>query len=215
MAMPLADRIARWIQSLPPRERFRLSLAQEGSGLRIHGAVSSLALRHAIEQGCTRAPGEPMVMLDVSVRPEPEDAVADVELARRVQASLQWNAWLRDLSLAVTVDGGRVRLSGEVATREQALAARALIESLHGVVEYHDDLASGVSPLRADLVARVREGLRAAGDVDSARVRIECRDGRIVLEGEIGDWSERRRIVDVARAVAGVTVVEDRLLTDD
>lgn len=63
------------------------------------------------------------------------------------------------------------------------------------------------------IAAAVRERILAAGDVsfDAKNVTIIADGGAVVLKGRVGSAAEERRVVALAREVAGVHTVEDQL----
>ena len=203
------------VESIPGLDRSHLQISERNGRTSVCGSVHTLVERRALERGLDTAGQSPTPTLEVEVRLAAEDRVADAELVRRIQASLHWHAQLHDLSLCISASAGRVGLAGDVPSVEHAAAAQAMVESMRGVVEVSSSLRIVSNAARVDLATRVRQKLGECSGVDTARVSVDCRDGSVILEGEIGDWSERRAITDAVRSIPGVQTIDDRLLTDD
>jgi osmotically-inducible protein OsmY len=215
MSTSVPATVTRLIDALPGVDRSRLEVVEADGTAILRGSVRTLVERRALQRVLGDAANAPPLRLEVDVQPEESDRVSDAELLHRIQASLHWHALLHDLHLCVSSCSGRIGLAGTVPSTAHASAAQTMVESMRGVVDVDNSLRVGQDATRTDLAARVRQALERCEGVDAARVRVDCRNGSVILEGEIGDWTERRAILDAARATPGVGTIEDRLLTDD
>ena len=64
----------------------------------------------------------------------------------------------------------------------------------------------------ARIVDEVSKRLSADAVIDASKIEVAARDGAVTLNGEVATSACRERAEEVARAVAGVSQVENRLL---
>ncbi|ANK87481.1 MULTISPECIES: BON domain-containing protein [Rhizobium] len=65
---------------------------------------------------------------------------------------------------------------------------------------------------RASLEAAVANALAIAGGIDASDVEVTMEEDQVVLTGTVGTVGEIERATAVARAVEGVTAVQNRIL---
>ncbi len=63
----------------------------------------------------------------------------------------------------------------------------------------------------ARIIADVSQRLTDDTDIDASRVKVESHNGLVALSGEVTTAAQRARTGDLAGAVAGVQMVENRL----
>ena len=69
-------------------------------------------------------------------------------------------------------------------------------------------------PTTAMLEAGVAEALARAGAIDASRVEVTAANGAITLQGFVSSLAEIETAGEVAESVAGVTVIDNRLLVE-
>lgn len=173
--------------------------------------VASLAERGRIIEAAESVRGIRAVVPDIRVIPEER---TDEDLASDVRSALKAEPALAPFDLTVAVRGGRVSLGGTVATWPQKRLAIWLAENVRGAREVlnaiefaHQGRSDGVVKEAID----ERLGL-ASGSPGG--IRVEVRDGRVVLKGTVRSLLEKSRVVEDS-FVEGVRTVDASGLSID
>lgn len=140
----------------------------------------------------------------IDVRP-PERVDAMIE--NDVRRALSLHPVLQSEEIDVVVDGGDVTLAGDVASHHQRAVSEEIAAGVRGVKnvvvrleivpprEYVDD------QLRARIAKQLDRDMR----IDSRRIHLRVRDGRVVLTGTVSSENERR----LARYLSGIDGVRE------
>ena len=113
----------------------------------------------------------------------------------------------------VQVNGGTVILKGDVETAEASRMATMLAREVPGVLRVQNQLrVSDLETLPAEtLTRRVRNALSDVDQLNTARINVDARTGRVFLRGEVGSYAERARAEQLASEVPGVWGVVNEL----
>jgi hyperosmotically inducible protein len=112
---------------------------------------------------------------------------------------------------------GVVLLSGFVQTQAQKDAAGAAAKSVDGVKTVHNAVALGPKTSMGTKLddttttAKVKTALMDDADVKSGQINVETRGGVVQLAGFVTGPKMKKRAVEVAKGVSGVTKVEDAM----
>ncbi len=148
----------------------------------------------------------------------------DQEIKNEIEAALDWDTYIDDALIKVSVDDGQVRLSGTVGS--VAEKNRATTEAWVAGVESVDSEALDVrmwardDTLREDkYVSRSETEIREAVHktflydprVNSQAVDVEVDEGTVTLRGEVDNLKARLAAAGDARSVVGVWSVKNQL----
>jgi osmotically-inducible protein OsmY len=115
----------------------------------------------------------------------------------------------------VSVSGGAVRLSGEVRSRPEQLAAKRAAMRVAGVTAVADEMVvrtPGTSGMTdADIVKAAMHLLDWAVEVPLDSVEARVRDHVITLSGSVGSDGQRAAAVRAVRYIKGVIAVNDTI----
>jgi len=178
----------------------------------LNGHVPSYSQKVDAEKVVWRIKGVKALAQELEVR-LPEDAkVNDDEIATRAARIIAWSASVPPDAIHVKVARGWVTLSGTVDWHFQRFAAEAAVRRLtgiHGVIN-NVQLRQAVKP--ENVRDKIKEALRRHVDGEASRIRIDVASpGEVTLEGDVGDYEERRAIERAAWAIPGVRAVHDKL----
>ncbi len=153
-----------------------------------------------------------------SISTDAPQVLRDVGIAAQVEAKLLRIDADSALHVAVSVHGGKVRLSGRV--KSDAIAARfaAGAKDVSGVTSVDTALRpdANLPPVSqqardAGTIAAVTGDLIAQGGINAFGVRVAAHDGAVTLTGKVKSESLRQTLVDAAKHSPGVKSVVDKI----
>ena len=134
---------------------------------------------------------------------------ADADLVNRVRKAL-WNYEpLRATRprLEVWVNGGRVTLGGRMRTLAMKEISEYLLRRLDGVNAVRNDVVAD-----PEVVQAVADALSTDPELGPLCIRVDARDGEVVLAGDVPSEALASRALDVASGVPVAERVGSRLI---
>ena len=176
----------------------------------LSGTVPSYSARQAAYNDAVIIPGVYLMDNRLGVQAPPVlPPITDDEIRMRAESILDWNADIDAAAIIVTVQAGRVNLSGHVDAYWKRIKAEELVSNLFGVLEV--DNAITVVPTdgyRDTLIADdIIATLERSTDIDINNVEIKVENGVVTLSGNVPNWSALRSAEDIARYTGGVVEV--------
>ena len=171
-----------------------------------HGYIEKLAAERAAK--CVYGVKDVVNHLEV----KPGLAIADAELLREATQALQRNFTVPDTRIEVTVKDGEIVLEGNVDRHFQKQAAEEAVQDLTGAKSISNRIVVSASVPARDVRTKIEEALRRRADVDSRRIVVLGHNGTVELRGSVRSWAEKDEAAAVARAAAGVTEVENKIV---
>jgi osmotically-inducible protein OsmY len=178
----------------------------------LSGYVDSYVKKWAAERAAARVSGVRAVAEGIQVRLSSSLKRSDEDLAGAVANVLEWNILVPRDHVKVQVQDGLVTLSGEVDWWYQKNAAEEAVRCLMGVVLFNNEIRvkPPVKPL--DVRDEIESAFRRNALLDSRRVTVETRGGRVILSGRVRNWAERAEAQWTAWAAPGVSEVENNII---
>jgi osmotically-inducible protein OsmY len=196
----------------PSIDATKIGVAVSEGVVTLSGHLSSFAEKIAAEEAVQRIKGVHAIANEIEVRYPGEKATSDEDIAKRTLNILEWNEVIPSDAVQVTVGKGWVTLSGEVAWQYQKKAAEDAVRKLTGVRGVINNIAIKPSVLAADIKEKIESALTRHAEVEAAGIQVTVVDkNRVLLEGKVDNWDERRAVENAAWSVAGVQSVDDRL----
>ncbi len=177
----------------------------------LRGVAPSYRSKWAAAETARRIRGVYNVDNEIEVRiPAPTD---DQRIANDIRSALMRDADLDSSGIKVGVEGGRVTLTGTVATGWAKVRAEEDARWTRGVVSVMNVLAVAPSGQRSDgdLARQVEEVLQRDSAVHAEEIDVTVDDRHVTLSGVVHNWGERNAALDDALHVPGVSDVRDSL----
>ncbi|AYC17413.1 Osmotically-inducible protein Y [Dickeya dianthicola] len=179
----------------------------------------ALAEQETLAQQAQRIADTAGKKIDSSVQ-QAADYVDDSTLTARVKSALLKDETLDGNDISVSTHGGVVTLSGFIASQQMATGAVKIAGQTEGVKSVSDKLQvkdnNGVQSvgMYADdtlITGTIKAKLLADDIVPSRHVKVETRDGVVLLTGQVTSRAQADRAEAIAKAVNGVKSVKNEL----
>jgi osmotically-inducible protein OsmY len=178
----------------------------------LNGHVSSYAEKLAAIAAARRVKGVHAIAENIDVRLSYQSKTADDQIAQRASDILNWDVLVPKDSVDVLVHDGFVTLSGTVDWQYQRVAAEDDMRKLSGIVCVTNMIKIKPHVDASDIKIKIESALKRHAEVELDAIRINIQNGdKVVLEGRVDNWDERRKVENAAWSVPGVASVDDRL----
>ncbi|NLF32551.1 MAG: BON domain-containing protein [Planctomycetes bacterium] len=140
---------------------------------------------------------------------------SDQEIKKDIVDHLVWDDHVDAEDVTVTVDGGRVVLTGQVPSSPVRRAAEAGARAIRGVREVDNRLTvarTGAGrPRDADIADSACSALRWSSDVDAVNIAVRVDDGVVTLSGSVESYWQRTLAEELVGHLGGVVDVVNEL----
>jgi osmotically-inducible protein OsmY len=200
------------LASQPGIDVAHVGVAVNKGAVTMEGVVTSVIEKSAAGAAARDVDGVRAVANDLEVGAGLATRRSDPALAEAVVNALSWHSALLVDAIQATVTEGRVGLTGEVTWDFQRTAAERAVRQLHGVKSVTNDIIVKSQASVEDVKSRIQRAFRLTGEIDSLNVRVEIRDGAVILTGTVRSQSERTEAERAVWTSPGVRRLDARLL---
>jgi osmotically-inducible protein OsmY len=195
----------------PSVDSANIGVAVDNGVVTLTGHVASYAEKVAAERAVARVKGVRAIAENIEVRYPGHKQTADDEIAERALSLLRWNVQVPKDSVKVKVEKGWITLTGTVEWRFQRMAAESAVRKLSGIVGVTNliEVRPKVAPL--DVKQKILDALKRNAELEADAIRVNVLDDKVVLEGKVKAWYERRIAERAAWSAPGVKAVQDDL----
>lgn len=204
------------LQWEPSVQAAEIGVAARDGIVTLTGCVPTYHEKVTAERVAKRVRGVKAVANDVEVRPCGMGQRTDTDIAETAIKALLWMTTIPDERIKVSVSKGWLTLEGDVDAYHQKEAAEEAVRPLAGVRGVINQITIKqftVEPRAsaADVKTRIESAFRRSADLDAQRIRVETRDGKVILKGDVSSWAERQEAERTAWAAPGISAVENHL----
>jgi len=195
----------------PSVEAAHIGVAVDKGIVTLTGHVGTYAQRVAAEKAVRKVRGVRGVVEEIEVRFAGGTPPRDEDLAQRAVQMLDWSATVPRNAVQVQVQGGWVTLTGKVDWQYQKEEAYRSIRRLAGVVGIINRIEVSPKASVPEIRSKILAALKRNAELEADAITVTVKDAKVVLEGTVNAWYERRLAENAAWSAPGVRAVEDRL----
>jgi hyperosmotically inducible protein len=189
-----------------------IGVAVDKGVVTLGGHVNSYAEKLAAIAAARRVKGVHAIAENIEVHRPYEKKTADDEIAKRTYDILKWDVFVPPNAIDVLVHEGWVTLSGNVNWHFEKTSAEDDVRKLSGVRGITNMIAIKPHIDAANVKSKIDSALKRHAEVEANAISVSVQNGnKVVLEGDVGTWGERRAVEDAAWSAPGVASVENRL----
>ncbi len=176
------------------------------------GTVSTYAEKLAAQDVAHRVPGVLDVADDILVQAPFHLGRSDTELALAVRNTLEWDVLVPDERIQSTVANGWITLEGDVDLLREREDAERAVQRLAGVIGIHNRIVIAPRPVKPEAIrAAIRQALERHAQHEARHIDVRVEDGVVILDGNVGSFTERRAVLGMVSHFPGIRGVSDRL----
>jgi osmotically-inducible protein OsmY len=195
----------------PAVDSTHIAITVNDGVVHLQGYVGSFAEKLAAEKATRRIRGVEGIVDDLEIRLIPPFLVKDEQIAKSAVEALKQHITVPKNAVTVTVDNGWVQLTGEVQWYYQKQAAENAMRYLPGVINVTNNIRLVHRVDKSEIRQKIEAAFKRSALIDSDQVKVETKDGKVVLKGTVRSWAERSAAEDAAWLATGVTEVQNDL----
>jgi osmotically-inducible protein OsmY len=208
----LQDEVLAALEWEPSINAAQIGVTVSDGVITLRGSVRTLQQKWIAERVARRLVGVRAVANDLDVSPTGNAVRSDSAIAEVAANALEWDSSVPDGAVKVTVRNGWVTLTGTVTHQSEKSAAELIVQRLYGVRGVANSIIVKPRVSAGDVKAQIEDALKRSAVIDSQGIRVETREGLVLLTGTVRSLAERDDAERAAGAAPGVTTVDDRLV---
>ncbi|MCX2452416.1 BON domain-containing protein [Pedobacter sp. PLR] len=199
----------------PLLDASEIGVAMKNGIVTLSGEVDSYVKKMAAERATKRVSGVKAVAEEIQVILSTSLQKTDADIAAAILNVLKWNSLIQEDKIKINVEGGIVRLEGEVEWDFQRKNIKKSIEYLSGVRMVVNLIQ--VKPLinSSEIKQKITSAFRRSANLDSKAIEVTIADNKVILQGKVRSFSEKEDAEDAAWSAPGVLKVENRIEVEE
>ncbi len=180
----------------------------------LSGYVSSYTEKQAVERAAQGVFGVKAIAEEIKVKLPGSGQRSDEDIAKAAVNALEWTTSVPHDRIKVKVQDGWLSLSGEVEWYVQKTASEDAVCGLMGVKGVTNLITVKPSIKPADIKTKIESAFQRNAVLDARRIRVETRGDKVILEGIVRTYTEKKEAERVACAAPGVCEVQNNIIVN-
>lgn len=179
----------------------------------LSGKVDTYRRKHAAEAAAQRVKGVSFVAIDLEVTLGVKSKQDDSTIAKAIKEAFRHLSILDYENLDVKVDDGIVTLSGTLRWEYQRKAAEEYVRNVSGVGSINNNIELSEEPCDAEsVIEKINAAFHRYATLDASNIQVVIKGRKVVLNGRVRSWTEKKDAENVAWSSPGVKAVENRIV---
>jgi osmotically-inducible protein OsmY len=196
-----------WDPQLDPAD---VGVEVDAGVVTLTGTVDSYVSKIAAERAAKRVDGVRAIANNITVRKV--GAQTDTDIAKAAATAVEANSLLPVGAIDITVNNGKVTLTGQVSWEYQRTSALNTVQNIAGVRDVLNLLTieqPSISPV--EIKSGIERALVRAAELDADHIHVRGEDGHVWLTGTVHTWAAKQAAADAAWRAKGVTRVTNEI----
>jgi osmotically-inducible protein OsmY len=203
------------LKSEPFLNSSKIGVAVNEGIVTLSGQVDMYSKKSHAEKATKKVSGVKAIAENIQVGISSAAHRTDTDIAEAVLSALKWNTMVPDENITVKVEGGIVKLEGELDWEYQRNQAKSSVENLMGVRAVVNGIVIKPKVSASDIVERIRSSFQRIASIDANKITAEVSGSRVILYGKSRSFTEREDAENTAWCVPGVTNVDNRIVVEE
>jgi len=199
----------RWTPSLNSTE---IGVAVKKGIVTLSGTVDTYAKKLSAEKAAKSIEGVKAIAEDIEVKISSLGKKTDTDIAGAALNALKWNSSVNEEKIKVSVDNGWVTLEGTTDWEYQKNSARKAVENLVGVRGINNLIKISPKVAPSDVLNKISAAFHRSATIDAGKINLEVNGSKVILNGTVRSYAEKKDAEGAAWFAPGVTSVENNLV---
>lgn len=177
----------------------------------LSGNVNTFAEKITAEKAAKKVYGVKAVVEEIDVKIGGSYVRSDQDIAQTVLNNMKWNTSVPEDDIKLKVENGWLTLEGEVQWNYQKEAAKNCIKNLAGVRGVTNLIKMKTTIEPQNVKQKIKNAFERNASIDAQNVNVNIVEHKVILNGTIQSWAEKKQAENAAWSAPGVTDVENNL----